>query len=835
MKGNHMMFPATGSPVYYARYTDHTYCGVEQQRPRVCFFDTDLLRCPPKETTLYSSLRAHFKTKPFYPFRHPKTFLMATRYPLKNSAIAFYGLGKDIWASVDPRICARLSLAHRCMRKLTHESDPLLSHFLHEFMYQHFPAIINVMQHPDKTTRPFVIPHDHVRITTDVLPLLPFNTMGSLISKISKTINGVKMPDVLYSLIWALIDKSFTRTCAIRNIMSIVADHTFQHRTLVDLNMDVTMLYGFLGCYPSATTRATPAVAMAILSSFKCLSNLSKLQYDYFIFRYFHILFFAWSMYSIDHIESMPVLNTVLLLIPSRELYMDDVRGMLDNYRSLLNECIGPVATEIIASPLNPSAQVKAAWYKFLEKSNAIYEVYRSKRGKRYIVHTVEPVFSTISTIIRGYLRNKDKHGKLPAGCRPTLTRQPRGCHPILSQDQIRALYIVAMMNVSIAAYPIVEFLHIFRLKVELIDRLREDIVKFCCRGGHKNTFKEYSDVWLSIDPVGTMFFQQYMEFCSALSETFILPLPADIQHNQHEALKRRFQMHNHLDETFGRFYYCVGCQSDLSLYVSHPEIEKLSFHSIHSIERVADPTSYEHVTKFNNRCGRDMSYNISKQIMRVGGNTNRQVPVLNIDGQVICSGKKRHQDKITFDNRDSWCNKPVNYVDLVGYVLYSNKKGKTVCVECGAFCQFLFNNFTSEGPICSVHRPTLGTFFYNQPYYSVKDQALNEFLNIDHQPPQVWMCEIDCCKERCRNERNTISMHNECITIEDDGSLRFMRLCDSHYKTLTILMSGGRTDAGTYFALSSKVLQMLKKYGDGDFRKIQFSNIVNRHTKYYG
>lgn len=147
LKGNGVPFPVKGSPMYFTQYLDHTYCGVEQQRPRITFSDADPLRCTMVEITLYASLRAQFPTKPFYPFRHHKTFLMSSNdhYRLKPASIAFYGLDYVV-GQLDPRITARLSLAHHCLKKQTAEDSPLITHFLYEFIYQHFPAIINVFQ-----------------------------------------------------------------------------------------------------------------------------------------------------------------------------------------------------------------------------------------------------------------------------------------------------------------------------------------------------------------------------------------------------------------------------------------------------------------------------------------------------------------------------------------------------------------------------------------------------------------------------------------------------------------------------------------------------------------
>jgi hypothetical protein len=824
LAGNAASFPAKGSPVYYSHYTDHTYCGTEQLRPRWHFpnASSSVFR----ETDVYSPLRAYFPTKPFHPFRHPETFRMIETYDMTNDDLSFYGLASDIVGTLDPRVRARLSLCRQCLED---DPPPIIQHYLYEVIYQHAPTLINVIQNPDLATRPFLIPNDHVCFTRDVLPALPLNTINSFMTTIKSSINGIKMDKTFYMLMWAMLSKTFTRACAIRNIIDIMAS-AYPHRAIVDLNIDVTLLYGFLGAYPSAKVRPTMPVALAVIASFRHLANLTFKQYERFIFQYFHLIFFSWSMYCIDHVENMPVLDAILHMFPSRQTYVEDIRSTLDRCRQLLNKHIEPFAMEIARDPVHLSAETRAAWQAFMLEGNNLYEVYRSVRSKRYIIRPAEPPCSTISLNVRSELRAAFRKGILPADCQPTITRTPHGCHPVLTQEEMRALYIVAVLNMSIASYPIVEFMHIFGLKQELVDKIRRSITKFCCRGGKKHAFTKYTRKWIAIDPRGTMFFQQYLEFCSVISGIYLMPLPLNVRNNQERAIRKKFELYGpNIPETFGNFYYCLGCESKLSLDVVHPRADCMMFYSIHSVRNIADPTQYSTVRVYNNRCGREINADILKQITRVGATTHCQVPILNLSGEVVCSGKKRHQD-----HGKSWCNMPVSHVNLIGHIFYLNHAAYTICVICGSICHYMPNFFGSEGPTCSVHRPMLATFYYEQSSYYVKDDTLNAFLNRDRRPALVWMCEIDSCRRRCRSERASIADHQECIGIEKDGSLRLMRLCESHYKTLTIMLRGNSDERTVMPILSIALIQrMLQKYGEGDVRKIFFT-LVGAKTECY-
>lgn len=832
LAGNAAPFPARGSPVYYSHYTDNVYCGAEQMRPR-WFFPSASPTAPFRESDVYSPLRACFPTRPFYPFRHPETFRMLGAYDAGPADAAFYGLPPNVIDTLDVRVRARLALCRQC---LTDDAPPPLAvHYLYELIYQHAPALITAIQHPDPARRPFCIPHDHVRFTRDVLPLLPLGAIGSFATTIKSMINGVKIDRTFYMLMWTMVSKTFTRTCAIRNIMALMAS-THEHAPIVHLNMDVTLLYGFLGCYPSARVRPSLPVALAVIASFRHLHPLSFAQYERFIFQYFHLIFFAWSMYCIDHVENMPVLNTLLRLFPSRQRYVADVRATLDKCRALLDKHLAPVALEIVRDPIHLSEAARAAWHAFMIEGNELYETYRLVRSKRYIIRSAEPPCTTISLNVRSELRAAQRQGALPPDCQPTATRMPRGCHPVLTQDELKALYIVAVLNMSVASYPIVEFMHVFGFKQELVDKIRRSITKFCCRGGKKHAFMKYTRKWIEIDARGTMLFQQYLEFCSAVSNIYLMPLPLNVQRNQERALRRNFQIHGEgpLPEGFGRFYYCIGCESKLSFDVSHPRADCMMFYSLSSMRNIADPARYDSVVVHNNRSDRDVTMPVLKQIARVGATTHRQVPILNLDGDVICSGKRRHQDKVAVDTDSSWCNLPVAHVDLVGAVFYLGHCAYTVCVVCGAICQYLPNFFGSEGPMCSVHRPTMASFFYEQPYYYVKDDVLNAFLRRDHRPPLVWMCEIDSCRRRCRSERASIRAGQECFGIERDGSLRLMRLCEQHYITLGVILWGA-TRVGARPPLISVALiqRMLQKYGEGDVRRI-YIHLAGAKTECY-
>jgi hypothetical protein len=793
-----------------------------------------------REISIYSSLRAYYPTKPFYPFRHPQTFRMAQQYvlyaPPSITVSAFYGIEESLWSTLNARVRARLTLCHDCFCDEENEPPPMIRHLLYEVAYQQFPLLIHAIQCPDPAKRRFMIPHDHICYTRDVLPELPIGITGSFMTKIKSMINGVKMDRVFHMLMWAMVNKTFTRTHAIRNIIKIMVNSVYEHRVLVDLNIDVTMLYGFLGAYPSANVRPTMPVAMAVMASFQHLASLSLVQYRAFVFQYFHMIFFSWSMYCIDHVENMPVLNALLHLFPSRQIYVDDVRLTLDRCRALLNKHLEPVALDIIRDPTHPTEAVRAAWTAFMIEGNNLYEAYRAVRSKRYIIRPCEPPCSTISINVRTELRNAARLGQLPPDCQPTATRTPRGCHPVLSQDELRALYIVAVLNMSIAVYPIVEFMHIFRVKQELIDKIRRSITKFCCRGGKKHAFVKYTKKWIAIDPRGTMFFQQYLEFCASISNIYLVQLPLNVRNNQEHALRRRFQIHGeNMDETFGRFYYCIGCENKLSLTVLHPQANRVMFHSIHSVQNIAEPTQYEAVDIYNNRCGYEVTENILKQIQRVGATTRRQVPAMNLHGDIICSGKKRHQEKETSSGsstHNSWCNLPISHVNLIGGIFYLNNNAYTICVVCGAFCNYLPNFFTSEGPVCTVHRPMMASFYYEQYFYSIKDNTLNQFLNQDYRPALVWMCEIDACRRRCNESIKDV------VGIDAHGRIRFIRICDSHHRTLSIMLHGYsgifNRAAGSYDILSIPLIQrMLQRYGEGDIRKLRF-NMVGTKTECY-
>jgi hypothetical protein len=450
-----------------------------------------------------------------------------------------------------------------------------------------------------------------------------------------------------------------------------------------------------------------------------------------------------------------------------------------------------------------------------------------------YNIQTIPPIFTTISTNVKSQFRTHWKNKELPEACAPTLTRVPTGCHPILSQDELKALFILAVLNVSMANYPLFTLLRIFNLKEELLNKATHHVVKFCCRSGKKNAFKRYTTKWIAVDPRGAMIIQQFLEFCSTVNKMYVIPLSEDIKANQENALKRRFRIHGDLPPTFGRFYFCLS-QHKLSLTVKHPTSEDLIFSSFYSIRNVADPCRYVFAMVFNKRKEKHDKKFITSRMQRVGGSTRKQTPVLNpLTDKIICSAKRRNANKIKFNKLLSWCNMPILYASIVGNIFYPTAKGYTVCIECGATCLFIYCRMTALGPICDIHRPHEASFFFEQKYYNVKDKELNAFLNKDYRPSQMWMCEIVACQNRARDTVETIRKHQECMVIGLDNRLRYMRVCQNHFNMLLIMTSGGRFRDSITCINEDAVQKMLQKYGTNDIRRFKYSGYLG-NTMYY-
>jgi hypothetical protein len=303
------------------------------------------------EISVYSSLRAYYPDKPFYPFRDPNIFALCETHHLTEESASFYGFKDELAHLVDtfdPRVSAMLALIYECLQDKDNLNKYVV-HLLYEVMYQYSLTLINIIQYPDASTRPFLIPNVHVRFTTDVLPELPLSSFGSYLTEIKNKVNGIRIPDVMHTLMWKLVAKNFPRGYMIRNIIDKMSEKkTFSHTVLVDLLLDVTFLYGFLGAYSSAKVRLSMLTALAVIQTFQHFPKLNYTQYHSFVFNYFHIIFFSWAMYSIDHVRNAPILDSLLNLYSNRKSYVECIIRNLDQCRTILNKHIEPVAIKII-------------------------------------------------------------------------------------------------------------------------------------------------------------------------------------------------------------------------------------------------------------------------------------------------------------------------------------------------------------------------------------------------------------------------------------------------------------------------------------------------------
>lgn len=804
------------------QYCDgYTYCSADQLRPRnVCSSNT--------HETLGDFLCAHFPLSPFFfDFRDPRNYLHLynnPNYTFNNRHRGVFNIpfGEEFSAicRMDDRIQSRLALAADCME--LPDNSLLAKQRLREYVLQMAPAMISTIRGDPM----FIPPHRNVKYTTDILPKMPITLANELMCRLDKDLHNIPLSDAVEALLWGLMEKTTPRMC-LRRCSNKQLSANYSIRPVFHLTLEVTMLYGFLGCDPNAVAPPSLITSMAIIVFFRHLYHATAAQYASFIEAFEFVIFLSWILYTFEHIDQQEGLKRTFLLFPTRVRYVAAIRESIKCVHALLERHLRPIAMDMI---LNRKKETHAAvWASLLEDLRVMHQEYKEHVGTAVIMRTMEPTFECMSIKWMTQMRSAIRDEKIPFEALPCSVRNEMGNHALLSQEELRAIELLATYNVAIAAQPIAPLLLLVGISEEALRIFSECIIKFTCRLGAKHAIlKDAAECIQKCDLRSVMIIQQFLEFCSISAGIYLAPLSAHVKENQLAALRRRFQMPISKNPLLGRFYYCAGCRIKLTQTVRHPNVKSLLCSSMHDLSTLAYYTkyvSYKVPPKGGGRRTRSATNvsapekNIVKSIAlrtrRTGCTSGALLSAEN--GEMMCIGCR--SDDATLP---SWCSSKPICIHLPGNILYDNQKAYTICVQCGSFCSYVQSAWTPNGPICSVHPPELATVLHAHAagQFDVLNPSLNAFLNraspaTNNAPP--WMCEITKCRCKC-------SGSTEVIILNPDNTLRLGRLCIDHEETLRVLLGGDKRGAHSmWFHTAEQINEMILHYCTSENKYVKF------------
>lgn len=864
-----MSVPLKSAPMYCTQWCDgYTYCSADQLRPRDrVALDTHV--------HLGDLLCAHFPTTPlFYAFRDVRNY--GALYG--NASFSFQRIHAEtlgmlpllsphahpdietartrFWAALDPRIAARLAL---CANVMEAAPTPVARQRLREYALQHAPAMIAALRGLTA-----MVPHDNVRYTVDILPLLPIRLTHEFVCRLDPKLHNIPLGPVLMSIMWGLLEKTTPRVCILRSYVKQIAGN-FHQRPVFHLTLDVMLLYGFLGCYAGAAKPPSMLVSMAILCLFRRMQHSTQAEYRAFIKSFVFVSFLSWILFTFDHVDRNEALRSVLDLFPTRQRYMAEIRASMDAVHALLETNLAPVALSAILSPTTGAAWpltgdpgVTAAWLVVTDTLKDMHTRYKAQVGTNVIMRTMEPAFECLSTKWMTKMRSAIRDGVLAPETLPTCMRNELGNHALLSQDELRAIHCLAAFNVAVAAQPIPPLLLLLGISEEALRILTRCVIKFTCRQGAKHAILvDAAECIATCDLRSTMIIQQFLEHCSVLAGIYLAPLSCQVAANQAAALRRRFPMApENATAHLGRFCYCSGCRVKLTQSVRHPNINSLLCTSMHAVQTIAYYRNYlEYRVPAPRSAGspegrpsgqpsalpaeppargapdtapqgakpREETKLITQRTRRAGCTSGAFV--LAETGTVACSGYRADDPA-----HPSWCKQPPTCVSLVGHILYVNHKAYTVCTQCGSICSYVPSHWTSNGPVCSVHPPELAAVLHKHATtsFNVLSDKLNAFLNDDGMstcsdggpPTAPWMCEIARCRSRCVPTCNVVLMD------ERDCSLRFARLCTVHLETLHYVFGRANRSPDTMrYHFARQINEWIVTYCSAELRRMRFLN----------
>ena len=802
------------------QYCDgYTYCSADQLRPRdVCSSN--------KHETLGDFLCAHFPATPlFFDFRNSRNYGVLydnEHYVFGNRHRGVFSItfGEEFGAicRMDSRIQSRLALAADCME--LPDNTPLAKQRLREYVLQMAPAMINVIR--GEAVR--IWPHRNIKYTTDILPKMPITLVNELMCRIDKNLHNIPLSDAVEALLWGLIEKSTPRMCLRRcSTKQLAANYTI--RPIFHLTLEVTMMYGFLGCDPHAVAPPSLITSLAIIVFFRSLHAASAEQYESFIDAYQFVIFLSWILYTFEHIDAHEGLRRTFLLFPTRVRYIAAIRESIRCVHALMERHLRPIAMDIILHR-NHAAHA-AVWASLISDLRVMHREYKEHVGTSVIMRTMEPTFECMSIKWMTQMRSAIRDERIPPEALPCSVRNEMGNHALLSQEELRAIELLATFNVAIAAQPIAPLLLLVGISDEALRIFSECIIKFTCRLGAKHAIlKDAAECIQKCDLRSIMIIQQFLEFCSISAGIYLAPLSAHIRDNQLAALRRRFGVSASMDQLLGRFYYCAGCRIKLTQTVRHPNVKSLLCSSMHDLSTLAYYAKYVSYrvpqkggVKRNRASAAAPEKNIVKSIAlrtRRTGCTSGALLCAKT-GTMMCAGCETDDPDVP-----SWCSSTPICIHLPGNILYINQKGYTICVQCGSDCSYVQSSWTPDGPICSVHPPELATVLHSHAagQFDVLNPTLNAFLNrtspaTNNSPP--WMCEITKCRCKC-------SGSTEVVLLNEDCTLRFGRLCLDHEETLRVMLGGEKRGVQSgWFHTAKQLNDMILQYCTSENKYIKF------------
>lgn len=811
--------------MYCTQFCDgYTYCSADSLWPRnVCSSKMHL--------TLGDLLCAHFPTTPlFFDFRDVRNYNVLYGNPLyilKPRHGTILQLDLSIIHKMDDRIQSRLALVADCMEKSL-ASDLLVKQRLREYMLQMAPAMIATLRND-----PMIVPHRNIRYTTDILPRLPITLANEFMCRLDDDVHNIPLSEVVMAIMWGLMEKTTPRRCMRRCSIDQIAGN-YVLRPVFHLTMDVTFLYGFLGCDRHAISPPSLLTSMAIIVTFHSMKNMSASEYRSFVSIYEFVIFLSWILYTFDHIEQQESLRRIFCLFAMRNRYIAAIRESMRCVHTLIERHLRPVAMDILLRNRKKDPDIRLAWKTLAEELKQMHVEYKSQVGTSVIMQTMEPTFECMSIKWMTQMRSAIRDEKIPPTALPSCVRNELGKHSLLSQEELHVISLLAHFNVAVAAQPIPPLLHLLNVSEEALRILTDCVIKFTCRLGAKHAIlKDAAECIAKCDLRSVMIIQQFLEHCSVAAGIYLAPLSKSIQDNQIAALRRRFQS----TEAIGRFYYCSGCRIKLTHTVRHPNVKSLLCSSMHDLQHLADYDRY-------------LTYKVpQKEGKRKKGETEEEVAIrrrkMSEEKPVIkdivrrtrrtgcTSGALLHSETGTMmcsgclgdeEGCPSWCSSSPTSVVLPGYILYVNQKAYTVCVQCGSFCSYVTSAWTPNGPICSVHPPELAAVLHKNAtgQFNVLNPTLNAFLNRDSHEiaPAPWMCEISKCRCRCMQTSETV------LTDEVTGALRFARLCSDHEETLHRLFGSEKRGAQSmrYHTLP-QINEWVISYCSADQKRMRFLN----------
>lgn len=824
--------------MYATQWCDgFTYCSADQLRPR----DRVAIGT---HVHLGDLLCAHFPTTPlFFSFRDARNY--GALYG--NAGFAFQRVHAEtlgllplpphFWDALDQRIAARLALCANCMA--IEGSSDVARQRLREYALQHAPAMVATLR--GDAGWPAAVPHDNVRYTVDVLPLLPIRLSHEFVCRLDPKLHNIPLGPVLMSIMWGLLEKTTPRVCILRSYVKQIAGN-YAQRPVFHLTLDTMLLYGFLGCYAGARNPPSMAVSMAILCVFRRMRHATQVEYRAFIKAFVFVSFLSWILFTFDHVERNEALRAVLDLFPTRQRYMAEIRASADAVHALLETHLAPVALAILQHrglptdaawpPAAGDASVAAALAAITDTLKEMHARYKAQVGTNVIMRTMEPAFECLSTKWMTKMRAAIRDGSIPPAALPTCLRNELGNHALLSQDELRAIHHLAAFNVAVAAQPIPPLLLLLGISETALRIFTRCVIKFTCRQGAKHAILvDAAECIAAGDLRSVVIIQQFLEHCSVLAGIQLIPLSQQVAANQAAALRRRSPLSPEAAaEHLGLFRYCSGCRVKMTQSVRHPNVNALLCTSMHAVQYMSyyrNYLTYRVPTPATTRTPGDPDGAAAKpreEIKLITQRTCRAgctsgVFVLAETGAVACSGYRADDPACP-----SWCKQPPTCVSLVGRILYVNHKAYTICTRCGSFCSYVPSHWTSNGPICSVHPPELAAVLHKHAStrFNVLSDTLNGFLNDDDEPAVVapWMCEIARCRSRCVPACNVILMD------ERDCSLRFARLCAVHIETLHYVF--GRSNRGhdtLRYHFARQINEWIATYCSAELRRMRYLN----------